>query len=76
MSPEQRELTRIRGQNPTTQVDSDKRTNHALKLTSLMYLKEALVHERYEICQEVIDSAYEFGASSFEVDYVLANYKK
>jgi hypothetical protein len=44
---------------------------HPLKLTALLYLKEALLRERYEICAEVIAVAKEFGAADFEVQDLL-----
>lgn len=44
---------------------------HPLKLTSLMYLKEALLRERYEECATIIALAKEFGASESEIGYLL-----
>lgn len=44
---------------------------HPVKLTALLYLKEALSRENYEICSEVIATAKEFGAADFEVQDLL-----
>ena len=44
---------------------------HPVKLTALLYLKEALRQERYEICAEVIAVAKEFGATASEVRNLL-----
>ena len=48
-----------------------KRSRHPVKLTALLYLKEALRYERYEECSEIIRVAKEFGAEEFEVEYLL-----
>ena len=47
------------------------RTLNPLKFTALLYLKEALVGEKYEQCPEIISLAYELGAKGFEVDALL-----
>ena len=44
---------------------------HPLKLTALLYLKDALRKEQYEICGEVIALAKEFGATASEVQRLL-----
>ncbi len=44
-----------------------------VKLTALLYLKEALLEERYEECAEFIDIAKEFGAHVFEIQALLEN---
>ena len=44
---------------------------HPIKLTALLYLKEALVKQKYEICGEVIAIAKEYGAADFEVRDLL-----
>ncbi|MBI3316295.1 MAG: hypothetical protein HYZ87_04905 [Candidatus Omnitrophica bacterium] len=44
---------------------------HPVKLTALLYLKEALRKERYEACAEIIAVAKEFGAADFEVRDLL-----
>ena len=38
-----------------------------VKLTALLYLREALQKERYEECAELIEIAREFGARPFEI---------
>ncbi|HTL70063.1 MAG TPA: hypothetical protein VL404_02110 [Candidatus Eisenbacteria bacterium] len=47
------------------------RVRHPLKLTALLYLKEALSRERYEECAEIIALAKEFGANAYEIDDLL-----
>lgn len=42
-----------------------------VKLTALLYLREALIAERYEECREFIEIAREFGAQAFEVQGIL-----
>ena len=42
-----------------------------LKLTALLYLREALLDERYEECAELVTLALEFGARPAEVTYLL-----
>lgn len=42
-----------------------------VRLTALLYLKEALLEERYEDCREIIAIAYEFGAGENEVQGLL-----
>ena len=42
-----------------------------VKLTALLYLREALLEERYEECAEFIAIAKEFGAVSFEIKNLL-----
>lgn len=44
-----------------------------VKLTALLYLKEALLEERYEECAEFAATAREFGALESEIQYVLEN---
>ncbi len=40
-------------------------------LTALLYLKEALLEERYEECATIIRLALEFGAGEARVGYLL-----
>jgi hypothetical protein len=40
-------------------------------LTALLYLREALLEERYEVCGEFIATALEFGALSSEIRALL-----
>ena len=42
-----------------------------VKLTALLYLKEALLGERYEECAEFIAIGYEFGAQDCEIQALL-----
>ncbi len=44
---------------------------HPVKLTALLYLKQALQEEQYEICADLIGIAKEFGASDLEVKFLL-----
>ena len=44
---------------------------HPVKLTALLYLKEALIREQYERCAEIVSVAKEFGAKDFEVQDLL-----
>ena len=46
-------------------------SRHPVKLTALLYLREALLREKYELCSEVIATAKEFGALPFEVQDLL-----
>ena len=48
-----------------------RRSRHPVKLTALLYLREALVREQYEKCAELIAVAHEFGALPFEVQDLL-----
>jgi hypothetical protein len=42
-----------------------------VKLTALLYLKDALLQERYEDCREIIEIALEFGARPSEIHLLL-----
>lgn len=42
-----------------------------VKLTALLYLREALLEERFEECPLFIRIAYEFGAQDYEVEDLL-----
>ena len=44
---------------------------HPIKLTALLYLKEALKNERYEVCPDIIEVAREYGAADFEIRDLL-----
>lgn len=48
-----------------------KTTRDPVKLTALLYLKEALQKEQYEICAELIWLARDLGAADFEVRDLL-----
>ena len=47
------------------------KSGHALKITALWYLKDALVREQYEKCADIVAVAKEFGATDFEIDLLL-----
>ena len=49
---------------------------HPVKLTALLYLKEALLKEQYELCPEIIAVAKEFGAASFEIQDLLEDQRR
>lgn len=49
---------------------------HPVKLTALLYLKEALARENYEICADLIRTAREFGAAAFEVQDLLEDQRR
>ena len=42
-----------------------------VKLTALLYLKEALRRERYEECAQFVQVAKEFGAQEREIEELL-----
>ena len=46
-------------------------SKNPVKLTALLYLREALLEERYEECAEFIQVAQEFGAEGFEIRDLL-----
>jgi hypothetical protein len=46
-------------------------TRDPVRFTALLYLKEALLKERYEECRDIIAVAYEFGATENEVEGLL-----
>ena len=47
-----------------------------VKLTALLYLREALRTERYEQCAQFIQVAKEFGAQDREVDELLEDARR
>ena len=46
-------------------------SRHPVKMTALIYLKEALLNEAYEDCPVAIEIAKEFGAQEFEIQNLL-----
>ena len=52
------------------------RSRDPVKLTALIYLREALIAERYKICAEFIAIAKEFGALDEEIRVLLENPKR
>lgn len=53
-----------------------RRSRDPVKLTALIYLREALIAERYEDCAEFIAIAKEFGALENEIRSLLENPKR
>ena len=49
-------------------------TDQLLKVTALVYLQEALVAQKYETCQELIDTARELGVDPGGISAVIADY--
>jgi hypothetical protein len=48
--------------------------DQTLKLTALLYLKEALNAQQFENCRELIDTAKNLGVDSGEISAVIADY--
>ena len=48
--------------------------NELLKVTALLYFKDALAQQEYESCAELVGSAKGFGAEQGEIDEVIALY--
>lgn len=46
--------------------------DRVLKVTSLLYFKDALLNQRYEDCAELIRAAKSFGAQPGEISRVIA----
>ena len=53
-----------------------RRTPHPLKMTALLYLKEALLKEQYEECAAIVATAREFGALDWEIRLLLEDPKR
>jgi len=49
-------------------------TGQLLKVTALVYLKEALVAQKYETCRELIDTAKKAGVDQGDIDAVITDY--
>ena len=49
---------------------------HPVRLTALLYLREALRSERYEECAQFALTAREFGASQREVEELLEDARR
>ena len=47
-----------------------------VKLTALLYLREALLKENYEECAGIIEIALEFGAQPFEIEFLLEDARR
>lgn len=61
----------IDARNHRNEVTLKKIEKNPVKLTALLYLKEALLNQQYENCQEFIEIAKEFGAQDFEIQNLL-----
>lgn len=46
--------------------------DRVLKVTSLLYFKDALLNQRYEDCAELIHAAKSFGAQPGEIGRIIA----
>ena len=53
-----------------------KRSRDPVKLTALLYLREALLEEKYELCPEFIAIAKEFGAFDDEIRVLLEDARR
>ena len=49
---------------------------HPVKLTALLYLKEAIQKEKYEEAPEFIEIAREFGAKEREIEELLEDSRR
>ena len=49
-------------------------SDQLLKLTALVYLKEALIAQEYETCQELIDTAKKLGIGPGDISAVIADH--
>lgn len=47
-----------------------------VRLTALLYLREALQAERYEDCKDIISIAFEFGATANDVQSLLEDSRR
>ena len=45
--------------------------SHPVRLTALLYLKQALMKEQYEMCSDLIAIAREFGAKEVDIQNLL-----
>ena len=51
-------------------------SKNPVKLTALLYLKEALLKEQYEECPGIVGIAREFGAAEFEIRDLLEDARR
>jgi hypothetical protein len=49
-------------------------TDQLLRLTALLYFKEALAAQQYESCQELIDTARNLGVNSGDISAVITDH--
>ncbi len=47
-----------------------------VQLTALLYLREALINQRYENCPEFVAVAKEFGASPADIEALLEDARR
>jgi|GEM_PF-561980 len=66
-----KEHVMIDARNSRKEVTLKKIEKNPVKLTALLYLKEALLNQQYENCREFIEIAKEFGAQDFEIQNLL-----
>lgn len=57
--------------NPLRILRFKKICRNPVKVTALLYLRDALLQERYEDCAEFVRTAREFGAKPFEIQNLL-----
>jgi hypothetical protein len=51
-----------------------KKGDELLKVTALVYFKDALVKQEFEACDELVALAKNFGASTSEVEEVVTDF--
>ncbi len=51
-------------------------SKNPVKLTALLYLKEALLKEQYEECKGIVRIAKQFGAADFEIQDLLEDARR
>lgn len=51
------------------------RFHHPVLLTAMVYLRDALVAERYEECAGLIEIAKEFGANTWDLHSILTDFQ-
>ena len=57
----------------TSPKQKELRTEDMLKLTALLYFREALIKEQFEDCAELVRTAKEYGADSRHIRAVIAS---
>ena len=53
------------------QLSTSRFLRHPVRLTALLYLRDALLQEEYEVCKSFIEIALEFGADIWEIKHLL-----
>lgn len=64
---------RIRNQKKNNPLKSVPRAK-LLKVTALLYLKEALYKQKYEQCPELVQTAKRYGATTEDIQTVIGRY--